>query len=179
MKKYYGILILISTIICLNSYNAIGQGNQIDSFLLVSYDAKYMYMQDFDGTPNVRFLKKMLDDRNYWYKRVDSTDKEDTKIKYRCIVKNRKRLKQFEKLLIECDTISHFDLTNFMRISTRIGLKIYKGNEIEYMFIQTDAPSEYDYDKYIITETTQLRASNVLIRFLKKMKQERRCHRCN
>lgn len=154
----------------------LAQPKQIDSFIIVSYDASFRYMQDFDGTPNVAFLKTFLDDKAYWKSRSVFFDEDDIDIKYRCVVTNRKLTNRFEQLLSNCATSSYMDLSNFFRISTRIGLKVYRGNQVEYMFIQPKS-SDY-YKKFIITNTIELQASSALIRFLQKMKRQKHCDRC-
>lgn len=173
MRNIIMFIFVCFTIYCKKSFS---QSQSIDSILLVSYDANYRYMDDFDGTPYVSFLKELLDKKKFGLERVDIKDDEENQIKYRCIINQRSLLNKFEKLLSKCDTSSYMDLSNFSRIKVRIGLKIYKGNIVEYMFIQ---PKGSDYfDKFIITETKELHASNNLIRFLKRMRNSKRCQRC-
>lgn len=147
------------------------QSNQVDSIKIVSLDAGWTYIPF--GSYTVDWIKDLLDDKVTW---KESGFEPNSKIEYKCVLTNRKLINRFEQLLSKCDTSSYMDLSNFLRIHVRIGLKIYKGSQIEYMFIQPKA-SDY-FDKFILTETTELRASNALIRFLKKMKRKQRCNRC-
>lgn len=148
-----------------------GESNKIDSIKIVSLDAGWTYIPF--GTYNVEVIKDFLDDKVTLAERGFLPN---SKIEYKCMITRGKLIYRFEDLLSKCSTSSYVDLSNFFRIQVRIGLKIYRGNHIDYMFIQ---PKSSDYfEKFIITETKEWRASNALIKFLNKMKKKQQCKRC-
>ncbi len=152
------------------SLAASGQKLPIDSIRMVSIDAGGTYISFVSD--RVSDMKELLDDREFWpYYFKDSSD-----IAFRCIWKRKKLIHKFEKLWQQCGTSNYVDLSNFSRIIVRVGLKIYRGKETEYLFIQTKS-SDY-FDKFMITEHKEWHTSNALVRFLKKMKRPARCRRC-
>ena len=82
-------LLFILICCCLVSKNGLGQRKSIDSILLVNYDANYRYMDGFDGTPYVGFLKELLDEDEYWLRMAAVGDEEDTQIRYRCAIQHK------------------------------------------------------------------------------------------